>query len=511
MTVASLPCFAKFTQALQKVGEELSVEFQPNEILPGFFDSYSGPPDIPDQQHNAQSIKLLLKTINNIFKQKTNQENVETCKIQLQSGDAGDRLVVQLLCKFGVKKTHKLHYESCDATRAVYSKSSGPNLFAINPKVAHDWIACFAQKLEEVTISCTKDTLKLRSFTEDTVGVDSLKRGLQTEITVDPEEFDVFEINQPTEITFNLKDLKTALSFADVMSQPLTAYFSTPGKPLVLEVAQPDQYCADFVIATVAEVAFSQESEMESGNVPTMHAAAPKQSASGATAKAPDPPVKPLETLPSVNVTPAHSDAQARVDTIPTQGHHSYPHAGSLSNTRIATMMDAEESMSATNKRPRLRSESDRPRDSLQSFGANSFQHGRSDADGSRSARYRSFAMANGDSGMAQDDMSFANASPDDSGEEVIPPSPPAPGRAGTRSVLLREVTAYADNVPASFLDASGGTEQRREMQYGATASTQLHTLPNDNAFPFRSPAIPDSVQSLNSMVLCMRYLLAYL
>ncbi|KAJ3415258.1 cAMP-specific 3',5'-cyclic phosphodiesterase 4D [Chytridiales sp. JEL 0842] len=256
--------FARLLQSLHKIGDDLYIEARENKLVlstvnasrsafaiftvwPTFFDSYKL------TSNQTVSCKVLLKTITNIFKQKTNIDSIERCKIFFQDGPNGDRLVIQLYCKFGVKKTHKLHFESCEAIHAVYSKQNSDHKLIVSPKVIHEWLGYFSQKLEEVTIRCGKDWVRVKSFSEPANESDILKLGLQTEITIDPEDFDVFDVQYESDVTFSLKDFKA-------VTQPVAAYFNKAGQPVILCVAQQDVFMADFVLATLSESAMTQYS-----------------------------------------------------------------------------------------------------------------------------------------------------------------------------------------------------------------------------------------------------------
>ncbi|KAJ3339671.1 hypothetical protein HDU93_007897 [Gonapodya sp. JEL0774] len=215
--------FARFLQSLAKFGDHVVLEAKPS------------------------------KPILNIFKQKTNVEkNVEKLVIKLNSRDMVDRLVLQIYCKYGIIKTHKLHYEAASLFQAIYSTVTCRNQFVASPKVINEWLVNFHQKLDEVTVMCTATTLKLRSFTEGSQGdTDVLKRSLQTELSIDPTDFDAFLISFDVNLTVKLKELKAILSFADSMSQGVTAYFEHSGQPLTFRVQSGDNYTADFVLATI--------------------------------------------------------------------------------------------------------------------------------------------------------------------------------------------------------------------------------------------------------------------
>ncbi|KAJ3171387.1 Cell cycle checkpoint control protein rad9b [Geranomyces variabilis] len=271
-----LKSFARILQCLAKVGEDLYIQPRANKLLfatvnasrsacahftlhTGFFESYTAQARVLDAAGNeagASSCHVLLKPLLNVFRAKNGMDNVESCRIKLQCAGDRDRLVIQLHCKYGILKTHKLHFELCDPLAAIYSKASAPHHWTISSKLAHDWLAHFHARLEEITMRCAHGEMALKSFTETVLADEEDQMGsrsLQTELTVDVEDFDAFTVAAPTEVTFDLRNLKAILSFADAMGQPVSAFFDQAGRPVVLTVTQtPDLYALDLVVATTA-------------------------------------------------------------------------------------------------------------------------------------------------------------------------------------------------------------------------------------------------------------------
>ncbi|KAJ3300524.1 Cell cycle checkpoint control protein rad9b [Blyttiomyces sp. JEL0837] len=119
-----------------------------------------------------------------------------------------------------------------------------------------EWLGFFSQKLEEVTFQCSKEWVYIRSFSEGNFDTGSeTKRPLETELTVDVQEFDAYHVDEDADATFSLKDLKTVLNFAEAVGQPVLANFDAPGAPLILSVSQADLFTTDFVLATLSAAA----------------------------------------------------------------------------------------------------------------------------------------------------------------------------------------------------------------------------------------------------------------
>ncbi|KAI8801285.1 Rad9-domain-containing protein [Cladochytrium replicatum] len=268
LSAASTKVFARLLQGLGRFGDDLFVEFQPSSLIlstvsparsafvvftleRSFFLSIQS----QHTQNQPTNCKLLLKPLLSILKSKgAAADTVEKCSIHLHN----DRLVIHLQCKKGVEKLHRLHFEHSQNLRAIYSKD-GKCTWTIAPKVFTDWLGNFHPKLEDVTMSCSSQFVKFRSYVE--ASADSRSRTLQTEITLETESFDKFDAKIDAQITFSLKDFKSILTFAEQSNSPLSAYFSESNKPVAFSTHQPTLFSADFVLATFHESEASEPSQ----------------------------------------------------------------------------------------------------------------------------------------------------------------------------------------------------------------------------------------------------------
>ncbi|KAJ3396382.1 hypothetical protein HDU92_003224 [Lobulomyces angularis] len=199
----------------------------------------------------------------NIFKHNTtNNETIEKCTMKLN--EEVDRLIIEFQCKFGIIKTHKLHFQECESVQAVYLKQGCKNNFSVSPKLCQDWLGHFQLSLEEVTLHFNQNDVIFKSFTECMNDNDEVKRSLVTELLVDLIDFDSYNVNEPTKITIRLKDFKSILLFGETMSQTVFVYFDGPGSPVTFSCSQPDLFLSDFVVATVNENDINAFSEASS-------------------------------------------------------------------------------------------------------------------------------------------------------------------------------------------------------------------------------------------------------
>ncbi|ORY05753.1 Rad9-domain-containing protein [Basidiobolus meristosporus CBS 931.73] len=287
----SLKPFYKILHCLSRIGEDLNLEARRNKLLlttinssrsafgnfscsRKFFDEYKLHIEPGDSEKEPletfawggggsnQSLVSIFRKRNNLDK------TVEKCELRLEEGaGAGDecRLVIQMFCKYGIVKTYKLFYEPCEPLHALYSKADFRNRWVASPKILSGWIFHFHHKLEEITLECEPNVIRMKSFTEEIQQIadetgkrEEFRRGLQTEIISESDEFDLYEIHGDAEMTFNLKEFKAIVSFAETMSTSVIAHFENGGKPLLLSVQLADAVFGEFVLATLTDHLSSQ-------------------------------------------------------------------------------------------------------------------------------------------------------------------------------------------------------------------------------------------------------------
>ncbi len=122
---------------------------------------------------------------------------------------------------------YKLAFEECETLQAVYSKDSCTNKIATFPKKLLDCFLNFHNQLDEISLLVAKDSVKVKSHVEDAKSASKL---LQTELSMDPTDFEEYDIRNDTQVTFQLKDAKTLLSFCESTGQQVSVFFERSGK-----------------------------------------------------------------------------------------------------------------------------------------------------------------------------------------------------------------------------------------------------------------------------------------
>lgn len=98
-----------------------------------------------------------------------NINNAEKCTIRLDEDE--QRLVFDLPCKRGIKKTSKLAFEQCEPLQAIYQKDNCGNKIVARPKQLSDNLPNFHSHLDEITICLSKDGMRIKSYTDDAKGM----------------------------------------------------------------------------------------------------------------------------------------------------------------------------------------------------------------------------------------------------------------------------------------------------------------------------------------------------
>jgi len=174
--------------------------------------------------------------------------------------EADSRLVIELQCKMGIKKTYRLTFEECEALQAVYSKETCPNKLVSRPRLLIDIVNNFHSNLDEISFVVTEKMFKVKSYIDDEKKTGP-NRVLQTELTVDPKDFEEYTCNTNAgDITFCLKEFKALLQFCEAAGQAISIWFEQGGRPILFSVNFFAAFEIYFVLATLLDTASSSQS-----------------------------------------------------------------------------------------------------------------------------------------------------------------------------------------------------------------------------------------------------------
>nr|XP_019593315.1 PREDICTED: cell cycle checkpoint control protein RAD9A [Rhinolophus sinicus] len=194
--------------------------------------------------------KILMKSFLSVFRSLVMLEKtVEKCCISLNGRSS--LLVVQLHCKYGVRKTHNLSFQDCESLQAVFDPASCPHMLRAPAKVLGEAILPFPLALAEVTLGIGHGRrVILRSYQEEEA--DSTVKAMVTEMSIGEEDFQQLQAQEGVAITFCLKEFRGLLSFAESANLSLSIHFDAPGRPAIFTITD-SLLDAHFVLATLSE------------------------------------------------------------------------------------------------------------------------------------------------------------------------------------------------------------------------------------------------------------------
>lgn len=130
-----------------------------------------------------------------------------------------------------------------------------PYKVSLNPRILSEYVAEFNAVMDEVTMIPQPNAFKVRCSQDSKdakTKEEGIGAGLQTELTIDPNEFDIYHIaGDDTELNFTLRELKALLNFCDFASQNVEIHYECAGSPIVFKASTNQGLLdANFIIAT---------------------------------------------------------------------------------------------------------------------------------------------------------------------------------------------------------------------------------------------------------------------
>ncbi|KAI1900704.1 hypothetical protein AGOR_G00052640 [Albula goreensis] len=143
----------------------------------------------------------------------------------------------------------KLTMKECEPLQAVFLAHLCLNVLKAQARLLGDIIMHFPIHQEEVTLTLSPMRVNWKNFFEEEK---ELMKAMHTEMSLNPEEFDYFQVGVDSDITFCLKELRGFLSFAESYCLPMAIHFGSPGKPVCFSV-EDMVLEASVVLATLAD------------------------------------------------------------------------------------------------------------------------------------------------------------------------------------------------------------------------------------------------------------------
>uniref|UniRef100_A0A8D1GHQ4 Cell cycle checkpoint control protein n=1 Tax=Sus scrofa TaxID=9823 RepID=A0A8D1GHQ4_PIG len=299
VTGGNVKVLGKAVHSLSRIGDELYLEPLEDGLslrtvnssrsayacflfAPLFFQQYQAA--TPGQ--DPLRCKILMKSFLSVFRSLAMLEKtVEKCCISLSGRSS--RLVVQLHCRYGVRKTHNLSFQDCESLQAVFDPALCPHVLRAPARVLGEAVLPFPPALAEVTLGIGRGRrVILRSYQEEEA--DSTAKAMVTEMSIGEEDFQQLQAQEGVAITFCLKEFRVRLrplrspprppsalappspsllpphltalplpsqgllSFAESANLSLSVYFDAPGRPAIFAI-EDTLLDGHFVLATLSE------------------------------------------------------------------------------------------------------------------------------------------------------------------------------------------------------------------------------------------------------------------
>ena len=111
--------------------------------------------------------------------------------------------------------------------QANYDQNLMANRFVAKAKTLTEAVLNFLSNQEEVTMIVTPSQFHMKNFVEDD---DGNKKMVHSQLTMQPGEFEDYQISKESNVTYCLKEFRAIISFADHLNLPVMASFSDGGK-----------------------------------------------------------------------------------------------------------------------------------------------------------------------------------------------------------------------------------------------------------------------------------------
>ncbi|GIY22565.1 cell cycle checkpoint control protein RAD9A [Caerostris darwini] len=255
---ANVKIFGKAFHALVRIADDLYIEALPTGLVfhtvnssKSAYACFTFKPDffITYKEDSVEKRKVLLKSCLMAFRSLPNLEkSVEKCLFDLTT--AADYLLLKFFCKHGMIKTYQLHYVENETVQGSFPTSGFLCQLNASSRLLQDGIQNFSTSVEEVTMTVCSNKVILRNYVDDEPDPNKI---VHTELTLESEEFDLFEVEQETKITFCLKELKAILNFCEGFNVPVSIKCQTGGRPVTFSVTGLRGVVVQFVLATLAD------------------------------------------------------------------------------------------------------------------------------------------------------------------------------------------------------------------------------------------------------------------
>ncbi|KAF2398495.1 DNA repair protein Rad9 [Trichodelitschia bisporula] len=235
----------------------------------GFFSAFDFASDVG--QDGRFTCSIMVKALLSVFKSRAAEARgknagIEKCEVAVQETpeEAECRFIVKMICEHGVTKTYKLTYEPVAVVHALFDRNLATNRWVIQSSFLKEFADYFSPKAEQLDIYAEDGKATFISFTEKVMKSKSvLKHPLKTAVSVNLSDFDHFSAQEQLHIVISVKDFRSAVMHADTMNASVSAFYSSPGRPLQLAYEKDSLQC-QMTLMTAGDYIGPTESDVPS-------------------------------------------------------------------------------------------------------------------------------------------------------------------------------------------------------------------------------------------------------
>ncbi|KAJ2956525.1 hypothetical protein NQZ79_g7642 [Umbelopsis isabellina] len=290
----SIKAFATILNTLGAIGDELHFEAQRGQLVlvlvnssittlakvhisHRFFEKYRAQDERNRPLDTVLFCQVAIKGFAALFKKQT--KILDSIEINLEgaSSIAHSALDVFQPCRISVKRNGPLGHSGFSRTKSMpFAQSHPPHIdyskdtasrFVIQAKHLREYLNYFNSKVEEITLVCSRYNMKLRNagLSVTTMGSSTDSRPFQIEVSLNMDQFHMYEICSDSMMTLSMKDLKTIVAYAENLGENVSAYFNDAGNPIIFSVQYTGNTIFDMVLLTrcVPEVQSSRSVQDE--------------------------------------------------------------------------------------------------------------------------------------------------------------------------------------------------------------------------------------------------------
>nr|CAI5848698.1 unnamed protein product [Callosobruchus analis] len=275
----NIKILSKALHALAKVGDELFIEARNEKavlislnlrktvcvkyyFLDSFFSSYVVDKNALNDQNEAVTCKIHMKTILPLFKGIHLDKKLDFIKLLYEANSDKITLKMKYKCD-DIVMTHNLNLMDPAMLTIDVQPDSGCNNILTTSTCFTQLLGMFSSSDDEITLEISKTKMVARNYC---TGAPVKPKHVRSQVNLNGSEFSIFQINAETTVNFSLKPFRTAIQFAEGLNMNIGLNFDKGGRPLIIIMKNPT-FEVIFIVATLNPCS-DLHSTLSTGSIP---------------------------------------------------------------------------------------------------------------------------------------------------------------------------------------------------------------------------------------------------